>query len=91
MCVHVSICTPTLSGKLGCMFQCPVSLDCPSEEGPVHIQKLVLKNLGKFAWLFFFFCSHPDRLKLPHTEKQSENVEFKSELTKNELSGGSGG
>lgn len=80
MCVHVSICTPTLFGKLGCMFQCPVSLDCPSE-GPVHIQKLVLKNLRKICFAFFY-CSHPDGLKLPHTEKQSENVEF---------SGGSGG
>lgn len=37
----------------------------------------------EFALLFFFsYCSHPDCSKLPHTDKQSENVEFKSELTK---------
>jgi len=32
-----------------------------------------------------FYRCHPDCLKLPHAEKQSENVEFKSELTKIKL------
>lgn len=90
MCVHVSICTPTLFGKwsyiLGCLFPCPVPLDCPSEEGPVLIQNKLPENIrGEFISLFYYFFyyySHPDCLKLPHGEKQSEHVEFKSELTK---------
>jgi len=67
---------------LGCVFQCPVPLDCPSEEGdlPSSHPKFVLKNLREIC--FALYCSHPDCLKLPHAEKQSENVEFKSELTK---------
>lgn len=67
---------------LGCMFQCPVPLDCPSEEGPVLIQNKLEFEGNLFC--FFSYCSHPDCLKLPHADKQSENVEFKkSELTKN--------
>lgn len=68
---------------LGCMFQCPVPLDCPSEEGPVLIQKKIIFEEFEGNLFCFFYCSHPDCLKLPHAEKQSENVEFKSELTKN--------
>lgn len=71
---------------LGCVFQCPVPLDCPSEEGdlPSSHPKFVLKNLREIC--FALYCSHPDCLKLPHAEKQSENVEFKSELTKKKFS-----
>jgi len=56
---------------------------------PVVIQNFVLKNLREIC--FALYCSHPDCLKLPHAEKQSENVEFKSELAKKKklLSGGS--
>lgn len=41
---------------LGCMFQCPVPLECPSEEGPVLIQKKIefaLKNLREICFAFF--------------------------------------
>lgn len=68
---------------LRCMFQCPVPLDCPSEEGPALIQHNWFRRILRENCLTFFYCSHPDCLKLPHAEKQSENVEFKSELTNN--------
>lgn len=47
-----------------------------------NIPKKIFEG-NSFPYFFlFFYYSHPDCLKLPHGEKQSENVEFKSELTK---------
>lgn len=53
---------------LGCVFRCPVPLDCPSEEGPALIQKLALTNLKEISSAFCY-CSHPDCVKLPHADK----------------------
>lgn len=77
MCVHVSICTPTLFGKWGFIWDvCFIVLypltahqkkACCFFFTPVIIQN----GLGKFEGnLFCFYCSHPDCLKLPHAEKQ---------------------
>lgn len=48
------------------------------------------KILIKFGKLNQFCCSHPDCLKLPHAEKQSEKVDLKSWADQNELPGGTG-
>lgn len=64
---------------LGRMFQTSRCLGRPSEEGPVLVPKnnCFQKSLREICFNFFY-CSHPDCLKLPHAEKQSENVEFKT-------------
>lgn len=79
MCVHVSLCTPTLFGKWGDIWDVCFSW-LPIKEGPALIQKLVLKNLMEVNFAFCY-CSPPDCLKLPHADKQSEKL--KSELNRN--------
>lgn len=79
MCVHVSICTPTLFGKWGFIWDVFVivlyPLDSPLEDKCfTQLLSIIQKNLfNKFKGTFFccccFYCSHLDGLKLPHAEK----------------------
>lgn len=64
---------------LGCIFHCPLPLDCPLEESILTqlatIQSFLIKTGGNQV---LFCCSHPDCVKLPHAENQSENVDLKN-------------
>lgn len=97
-CVYMCLlCTPNtfLGGKWGyiwdvCVFQRPRTRqrkgpDLIPQKGEKRKLFFFKNQLREFFFQMSFYWRHPDCLKLPHAEKQSENVEFKSELIKIKL------